>query len=65
MVWFGEACVCSNRTDGLVALLDEVLQLPQHCDLCVLQLQLVRGGVCYTGLVGRLRFIRLHTRKTD
>ena len=61
-MWFGLGCVCSNRTDGLVALLDDVLQLSQHGHFCVLQLQLLRGRICYTGLVSSLGFIRLNTR---
>lgn len=56
-------CECSDRAEGLVALFDDVLQLSQHCDLSVLQLQLLCGGICYACLVGGLRFISLHTRK--
>lgn len=55
-------CVCSDRAEGLVALFDDVLQLSQHCDLCVLQLQLLSGSVCYTCLVGGLRLVCLPTQ---
>lgn len=67
MVWCGlRRCASgSNRADGLVALLDEVLQLSQHRHFCVLQLQLLRGSVRYTGLVGGLGLIRLQMRKPD
>lgn len=65
MVWLELECFCSNRTDGLVTLLDDVLQLSQHCHLCVLQLQLLRGSVRYASLVGSLGFICLRARKTD
>lgn len=67
MVWCGlrRCAFGSNRTDGLVALLDEVLQLSQHRHLCVLQLQLLRGSVSYTGLVGSLGLIRLQMYKPD
>lgn len=54
--------VCSDRAERLVALLDDVLQLPQHRDLGVLQLQLLRGGVCYARPVGGLCLVRLHAR---
>lgn len=64
-MWVELECCCSHRTDGLVALLDDVLQLSQHCHLGVLQLQLLRGSIRYTGLVGGLGFICLHTRKAD
>lgn len=51
--------LCSHRANGLITLFDDVLQLPQHCDLCVLKLLLLSGGVCYTSLVGGLRLICL------
>lgn len=55
-------CVCSDRAEGLVTLFDDVLQVSQHCDLCVLQLQLLSGGVCYTRLVGSLGLLGLRTQ---
>jgi len=54
-------CVCSDRAEGLIALFDDVLQLPQHRDLCVFQLQLLGGGICYACTVGGLRLIWLRT----
>lgn len=67
MVWCGSrrCAFGSYRTDGLVALLDEVLQLSQHRHLCVLQLQLLCGSVRDTGLVGSLGLIRLQMYKPD
>lgn len=53
---------CPDRAEGLVALLDEVLQLSQHGDLGVLQVQLLSGGVCDAGAVGGLRLVRLHAQ---
>lgn len=49
-----------HRAEGLIALFDDVLQLSQHCDLCVLQLQLLGGGVSYASAIGGLCFDRLH-----
>lgn len=48
-----------DRAEGLVALLDQVLQLSQHGDLSVLHFQLLSGGVCDAGPVGGLRFAGL------
>lgn len=54
-------CVCSDRAEGLIALFDDVLQLSEHRDLCVLQLLLLGDGVRYTCPVGGLRLISLRT----
>lgn len=60
----GAAACWPDRSEGLVALLDEVLQLSQHRDLGVLHFQLLGGGVCDAGPVGGLRFTRLHANAT-
>lgn len=51
--------VFPDRAEGLVALFDDVLQLSQHCDLCVLQLQLLGGGVRDASAIRGLCFDRL------
>lgn len=60
----GAAGCWPDRAEGLVALLDEVLQLSQHGDLGVLHFQLLSGGVCDAGPVGGLRFTRLPRNTT-
>lgn len=59
----GAAGYWPDRAEGLVALLDEVLQLSQHRDLGVLHFQLLSGGVCDAGPVGGLRFAGLHANQ--
>lgn len=52
----------SDRAERLIALFDDVLQLSQHCDLGVLQLQLLSGSIRYACSVGGLRFICLRAQ---
>lgn len=54
-------CSWPDRAQSLVTLFDDVLQLPEHGDLCVLQVQLLSGGVGDARPVGGLRLVRLYT----
>lgn len=49
----------AHRLDGLVALPDDLLDLPQHCHLGVLQLLLLRLGVRHARAVRGHGFVRL------
>lgn len=51
--------VDTHRAEGLVTLLDDLLDLSQHCNLCVLQLLLLLCGVCNTHAVRGLCFLSL------
>lgn len=56
---FGAAPCPTHQLDDLVALLDQLVDLPQGVHLGVLQLLLLRVGVCDAGPIGGHRLFCL------
>ena len=58
-LWCRSVRVCTHGAECLVTLFHQILQLPQHGDLGVLQIVVLRGGVRDAGLIGGLGLLRL------